>query len=66
MSAFQLNLTSWSSHNLSNLPLKLFTDSVLTINPDICWNFEVGLVIRLGAAAFFDALAMMTSNLLTT
>ena len=30
MSAFQLNLTSWSSQNLSNLPLKLSTDSALT------------------------------------
>ena len=30
MSAFQLNLTSWSFQNLSNLPLKLLTDWALT------------------------------------
>jgi len=30
ISAFQLNLISWSSQNLSNLPFKLFTDSALT------------------------------------
>jgi len=30
MSALQLYLTSWSFQNLSNLPLKLFTDSALT------------------------------------
>jgi len=30
MSAFQVYLTSWSFQNLSNRPLKLFTDSALT------------------------------------
>ena len=53
MSGFQLYLTSWSFQNLSNgnLPLKLFTDSALTIRkrkftkiiPDMILSYCIGL-----------------------